>query len=392
MVTPRSAASATLDLFRLSISLFLCFLTIGLPLPVIPLYVHNVLGLSNTLVGLSVGIQFLATVLTRKYAGGLADRNARRCKLQGMLSCGLAGVLYLLSALLPLPPLGRLALLLIGRLVLGFGESQLITGQLTWGFGLVGPNRAGKVMSWTGMAISAAFAVGAPLGLWLNLRWGFAALGLSTMLLPLLTWFMDRSITATAPHPGVRVPMSQVLASIWQFGLALGMQGVGFAVLGAFVSLMFYHNGWANAGLALTCFGACFVAVRLVLGHLPDQIGGLRVAVVSLAIEAAGLLLLCAASSPVLAFAGAAITGVGCSLMFPALGVEVIRRVPPQVKGTAMGAFAAFQDIAYAVTGPVAGAVATAAGYPAVFALAAACAVGGVAIGLNLVRTQALPQ
>jgi MFS family permease len=88
------------------------------------------------------------------------------------------------------------------------------------------------------------------------------------------------------------------------------------------------------------------MAGRLIFGHLPDKIGGARVALVCVLIEAVGQALTWLAPSSTMALIGASVTGLGYSLVYPGFGVEAVRHAPPQSRGLAMGAYTAFLDLA----------------------------------------------
>src|ERR1700722_1935281 len=167
--------------------LFCGYLAVGLPLPVMPLFVHDHLGFNNLIVGLVIGIQFLATVLTRGYAGRLTDhRGGKRSALQGAAVCALGGLLYLVAAMPGLSPASSLATIVVGRLAAGFGESQFVTGCVSWSIASVGPRRAGMSMSWTGIAMFAALAIGAPIGMALYQTYGFEMAMVACIVAPLI--------------------------------------------------------------------------------------------------------------------------------------------------------------------------------------------------------------
>jgi hypothetical protein len=58
-------------------SVFLGFIVIGAAMPVLPLHVHQGLGLGPFIVGLVAGSQFAASLISRPWAG-TARRRARR--------------------------------------------------------------------------------------------------------------------------------------------------------------------------------------------------------------------------------------------------------------------------------------------------------------------------
>ncbi len=362
-------------------AIFCGYLAVGLPLPIIPLFVHEKLGFSNFTVGVVIGIQFFATVLTRSYAGRITDHHGgKRAALQGAGFSALGGALYMIAALPELSPAISLGVVVAGRLAAGLGESQFVTGCVSWSIASVGPKRAGMSMSWTGIAMFAALAIGAPVGMTLYHQWGLQAAMVACVISPMLAIVIALGATSYLSPAGQRLPFHRVIGQIWREGLALMMQGVGLSGLTAFASLYFLARGWTHAGLVMTAFGVGFILVRVVWGHLPDRVGGFRVALYSLVIEAIGQAMLWRAPNEWVALSGALVTGLGCALVFPALGVELLKRVLPANRGSAMGGFVAFLDIAYGLAGPGAGLVAGQFGYAGVYLLGAASALLGAAL------------
>ena len=96
------------------------------------------------------------------------------------------------------------------------------------------------------------------------------------------------------------------------------------------------------------------------------------------------------ASVPAAAQAGAALAGFGFSLVFPALGVEAVRNVPTHDRGTALGVYTAFIDLSLGISGPIAGIIVLALGYPPIFLFAAAMAGSSMAILIMLYRKRAM--
>ena len=364
---------------------FVAFLVIGLALPVLPLYVHDHLGLSAFVVGLVTGSQFAASLVARLWSGRTADRHGpKRAVVAGLVAAAAAGVLYLVStASLAMPEISA-TVLLLGRAVLGGAESFIITGATAWGLARAGTASAGKVIAWMGTAMFAAFAAGAPLGTMLYAHGGFAAVALATVSIPLATLALAVPLEAAAPAQKISPGLASVVRQIWLPGLAAALSSVGFGALITFSALLFSTHGWEPVWLAFTAYALALIAARLLFGHLPDRHGGAKVALLCIIIEAVGLGLMGLARSTPIAVIGAALTGLGYALVFPGFGVEAVRRTPPESRGVAMGAYTACLDLALGIAGPGLGLIANAAGLGAVFLASAVVVACAAPIALRL--------
>lgn len=171
------------------LSVFAIYLTIGISLGVLPKFVQNNLGFNSIIIGMIIGLQSLATLLTRAYSGKITDtKGAKKSKMLGVLLSVIAGVAYVLAVTFQASPQTALVFLLLTRMIHGVGESFLVTGALTWGIGLVAHQNSGKVMTWNGIAMYAGIAVGAPLSIWMSKDFGMLPAFILIMLLPFVSW------------------------------------------------------------------------------------------------------------------------------------------------------------------------------------------------------------
>ncbi|WP_051229090.1 MFS transporter [Paludibacterium yongneupense] len=360
---------------------FICYLTIGIPLAILPGYVNVQLGYDAVLAGLAISVQYVATVLSRPHAGRMTDvLGPKRTVLYGLFACAGSGVATFAAALSVATPVLALSSLIAGRLLLGVGESMVATGAIMWGIGRVGAGQTARVISWNGVSTYSALAIGAPLGVLLEQHGGLAATGLLVAVLALATVALAWRQPGVAIVAGARMPFRRLLRRVSPYGLGLALGGTGFGVIATFITLYFAHEHWSGAAMTLSLFGAGFIGVRLSCAGAINRFGGFRVAIVSFLVEAIGLALLWLAGGSALAFVGAALTGIGFSLVFPALAVEAVRGVPSQNRGTALGAYSVFVDFSLGMTGPLAGAIINGFGYRAMFL--SSC--GGVVFALLL--------
>jgi MFS family permease len=357
-------------------AVFIAFLNIGFALPVLPLHVHHGLGLNTFVVGLVTGSQFAASLVSRVWAGNFADtRGPKKAVVIGLLTAVAAGLLYLSSLWFIPTPEVSVTVLLFGRAILGGAESFIITGAVTWGLALLGQDSAGRVIAWMGMAMFAAFAVGAAVGTSLYRIGGFFTVALATTLVPFVTLLLVAPLSAVPPaRRAGRPALISVARAVWMPGVGSALSSIGFGAVLAFSALIAKERGWEPVWLPFSAFAVALVAARAFLGHVPDKLGGARVALVSVGIEAAGLALIWLASGALLGAIGAGLTGFGYALVYPGLGVEAVRRAPPESRGLAMGAYTVFLDMALGFGTPILGLIGGWTGLGSVF-LASALAV-----------------
>lgn len=367
---------------------FIGYFTIGLALAILPVFIDQDLGYGTMVAGLVISTQYVTTFFFRGYAGSIVDRRGPKpAVVLGMTGFTISGVLLFIAALLRHHPALSLIALLCTRLVTGFGEGLVGASPINWAILAVGEEETARAISFNGIASYGALAVGAPCGVILQRHFGLGVIGLLIIAVGLTGLIYARKRTALkAKTARERQPFLTVLKQVTPYGITLAMAGLGFGAISTFITLYYRYLHWDGAVLSLSLFSILFIIGRLIFGPSINRYGGLRTAMVCLVVETAGLFVLWQAGNPWMALAGAGLTGLGFSLIFPALGVEAVRLVPASNQGAALGGYGLFIDLSLGVTGPLIGFVASSFGIRHIYAFAMVVVLGGLGVAVGLAR------
>lgn len=159
---------------------------------------------------------------------------------------------------------------------------------------------------------------------------------------------------------------------------------LGYGAMTTFSVLYFAQQIWQPAWLSFTAFALALIVARLLLGGLPDRMGGATAAMTFAILQAIGMGLMGLSSTALSGFVGATLTGFGYAFVYPGFGIEAVRRAPPESAGLAMGVFTAFLDFALGILAPLLGLVANAIGLGSVFVISALLALCAVPVAIRL--------
>jgi len=293
----------------------------------------------------------------------------RRVALKRLIVCGLlllaggAG----LGAVSP-----SFEVLMVSRLVMGFGASMVGPLSLATGSGMVGPDHQGRALAavFGGMTLATVF--GMPVSAWLGAAVGWREatllLALAAVLAALIVWrLVPRQQGGNGPTAAMLLTtlreiriMSAVLVTLLQ----MGAQFATYSLVGAFLAARFGTPA-ALLPVALLIFGISGVGGNVVGGWLADRFRADRVCLAVLSITAVFFVLM--AVAPADPIVGMVLIGAWAvlGLMFQAPQQRRLIGLAPKRAGLILALHASFLYVGMSAGSGLASWAAAAFGYEA---------------------------
>lgn len=356
------------------------FVSLGMLLPIVPLYVKHRLGGGDVDVGIAVGALFVGAVALRPFAGRIGDTTGRRVLIiGGALVVCTSEVLYGVG--------GSLGFLIGARLLTGLGEAAFFVGAATMITDLAPHDRRGEAISYWSVAVYGGLAFGPALGETVLDATDFSTTWLAAATLAAVAAGLA-CFTRDAPRPvavdGESAPRHIINRGAVGPGAVLFSGLIALAAFTAFVPLYVKEVGLGGADSVFLVYGGLVLAVRIIGARLPDVLGGRTSGTVALAATAAGMGVIAGWGSVAGLFVGTVLFAAGASLLYPAMLLLALGNAPETERGAVVGTISSFFDLSQGLGSLLVGGVAAATSYRGAFGVGAVCAaVGFVALRME---------
>lgn len=374
--SPRRVAFARVGLASLG-----GFYALGASYVVIPPIAVERLGGDEVLIGWAITAFAAASLAIRLGVGAVVDRRGPALAVgTGLAVTGLGGAVFFVAV----DP----SILLLARVLQGFGQAFVFTAGLSWAIGLAPSERRGQAISLFGLSIWAGLTIGPVLTQWTLDAFGITAAVSLLVIMPALGLVgligIPRPV-ATPIGSGARalaIPLQAIRPAL---GLAAG--GVVMAGIVGFAVVTFDQRDGGGGEYVIGAYGAATVLGRIVLGRLPDRFGWYPTGVAAFVLALIGALVIAFSPTWPLAVLGGLVGGIAWSLLFPSLALVAVNRSPVERRGSAVAVYTAGFDLGFAVGAPLLGLVAVQAGYAAVYVVGAGFAIVGLILVLAMRAT-----
>ncbi len=348
---------------------FTVFLSAFQLLPTAPFRIQQ-LGGSTFASGLFLGFLTYASAASAPITGAIADRIGRR------------RVLIIASSVILLCAIGygvttSYPVMLGLVLVHGVFWSGLLSASAAYLTHLLPERRRAEGISYWGLSSVAAIAVAPPVAFWIMQHGGWRWICISCGTLNLLMGVMAYALPDDRVETQLDLPLRQGRPALveWRvlaLSVTLFLYSFGYGAITSFSAMYADALGISPKSAYLTLLAIVILLTRPLSGPLADRIGYRRVFMPCLALIAAGLALLAAASGLGWLIASAIVFGVGFGTAYPVFVAYVMHDVRAARRGAAFGAILAAFDTGIGTGSTAVGWLIERYGFASAFGVAAA--------------------
>jgi MFS family permease len=362
--------------FVVSAANFLSFLNLAFFF-LLPLWVSSKGG-GPELAGRVGAVQGFAGLCALPFIGYLLDRFGRRRFL--IFGVGLGTLCSI--AFLFIDEIGP-ALYAV-RVLQGIAFTSAFTGAQTLALLFAPVERRAEMIGWFGISTILTHAISPAIGEEIIARYGFHTMFGVGAVLGACAFVMSCFI----PKPGefvvhprsVEIDPRDARRAVGTATFAMLCYGVGFGATQTFVPLLMHHFDIGRVGPFFTAWSLAAVGVRAGLGRISDRLGRRTVLVPAMvALTIAVGLLAVARSMPVIVMIGA-VFGFGHGMLYPTMNAWVADWSNPRNIGRTQSLFSGSYSLGISGCAFLFGTVIERYGYPAMFSLASAISVLGLAV------------